>query len=338
MDLLRLGAGWLQAWSDAQKPGEDASANWQAALQGVAGAIGKGLMAPVTALLPEGAEVAIMADPVVRILPLHLARVGDRPLVGPRAVKYAESVSFLRGAAAPEAREPGPIFVAAYSPPDARLLFAGIEAAGIAAARPGAKIVTGDQATPEAILKGIEASAVVHLCCHGNFVWMKPLDSTITLAGRELSLREISLRLQRSPCELIVFSACEIGARTSRSDESFANVLLDAGCQAFIGAMWKVNDLSTALLFAKFYELWNGAASGAASALSNAQMWLRERAGSELAARVRALPAANEADQSAVEQRVAELEKQQAPYAHERFWGGFCVTGSPFPLYRSPRP
>jgi CHAT domain-containing protein len=197
----------------------------------------------------------------------------------------------------------------------------------------------GDAVTPAAVLQGIETSRVVHLCCHGSFTWEEPLDSTLTLAGRPITLREITLQLELSPCELIVLSACEAGSHVAvgTQDRGFAQVLLDAGCGAFIGPYWRVDDLASALLFSRFYEEWDRSARTAAAALCHAQSWLARQSGQALVRRARDLAIGTRSDSFYIEERLTALALRDRPYALPRFWGSFCVTERPYSLTRYPR-
>jgi CHAT domain-containing protein/tetratricopeptide (TPR) repeat protein len=349
--LLELGARWLTASMDARSAAKDESGEkkWEAAIDGVSNYMGQMLFDPLTSMLPERCEMTIVPDYSMRIMPLHLARMsaGAAPsrLMEQYAIRRCEYLDFWGegvGAAAAVGRES--VFVAAYSPPDARLPFAALEVAAIAAARPGQAEVA-PVATPEAVLDGIETHRVVHLCCHGSWAWNDPLESTLTLAGRSLTLREIVFRLERSPCELIVLSACDVGTRGSDREgpEGFASVLLHAGCRAFLGAEWRVDDLATALLMSNFYEQWKGSSDSAAAALCKAQAWLAGQTGELLAARARALReqsrSASDVDGEYIDSRIngLALNGGSRPFAHPMYWGAFCLTERTSPLVRRPK-
>jgi hypothetical protein len=365
MRLLQTVGRWLEAMlgqtartggdgagDGADDPGAaERAERWQADIDGFSAALGRGLFEPLAPWLPDHGELVIVPDPSMALAPLHLARLGPSRLMDRFAVRYCEYIDFWSGAPPAAAVAPapaparGPVFVAAYSPPEeegGHLPFAAVEAAAVAAARRGdAELVVGAEATPDAVLDGIAKRQVVHLCCHGSWVWDDPLASSLTLAGRPLTLREIALRLQRSPCELIVLSACEVGRRSSGQArfEGFGPFLLRAGCKAFLGALWPVGDLATTLLLGRFYEEWSGAAAEAAEALRRAQLWLAAESGARLGGRLRALRAATRdvttKDAAYIDARLAQLDAagEGTPFAASRSWGAFQVTeaGAPPP-------
>lgn len=341
IELLQLGARWLTAAIEARGLRQDGAAKaWEEAIDGMSEQMGRWLFAPFALALSEHRELTLVDDRSMHVMPLHLARIesgAERPrLIERFAVRHCEYLDFWDrdgGIAASEGRES--IFVAAYSPPEARLPFAALEAAAIVTARQGqAETVLGEDATPEAVLEGIGTHRAVHLCCHGSWAWQDPLESTLTLAGRPLTLREIALRLEHSPCELIVLSACEVGSRASAREGpgGFASVLQRAGCLAVLGAMWRVDDLATSLLVGRFYEGWNGSASGAAAALCEAQAWLANQTGEDLAARTAELRRqarwGSDTEAAYAEARLNELAAGgcSRPFAHPRYWGAFFVS------------
>jgi CHAT domain-containing protein len=59
---------------------------------------------------------------------------------------------------------------------------------------------------------------------------------------------------------------------------------MTVGAAAVVGTLWPVNDLATALLMARFYDLHLTQALPPASALRRAQLWLRDATRAELAA------------------------------------------------------
>src|SRR5262249_20231266 len=140
---------------------------------------------------------------------------GSKSLLDRFDVTYCSELCFEAGERAGlEKPQPDEVFIASYSPEAARLPFAALEALAVVESySTGVHVETGESAPPEVVLRGLEHSRLAHLCSHGNFDWESPLDSKLFFAGQGLSVREIQLSLARSPCDLIVLSACEAGAR-----------------------------------------------------------------------------------------------------------------------------
>ena len=153
----------------------------------------------------------------------------------------------------------------------------------------------GEAATRTALLNTIGYGTHLHFSCHGLFDVKSPLDSCVVLSGEDrLTLRDFLYgAAQPKSARLTVLSACQ----TAISD--FQNLpdecvglpagILQCGVPGVIGTLWPVDDLSTALLMVKFYELhllsdqsagWESMPPG--KALQKAQQWLRDVTNGEL--------------------------------------------------------
>jgi CHAT domain-containing protein len=333
MQLLNVCWQWLDADLTARGKGAAAREAWEAAMDHVSKELGELLFAPIAAHVPKNSEIHIAPDRMMFVAPLSLAQIGGagstERLLERNVVNYCEYLSVGRATSPSKGDES--VFVAAYSPASARLPFAALESKAVGVATGNAIVITGDGATPNAVLDGVARHKTVHLCCHGSWSLDDPLESTLVLAGRALTLRELRFRLEQSPCELVVLSACEVGRRMSTgADANFATVLLRAGCEAVIGASWPVDDLATTLLMARFYEAWNGKANGAPAALREAQRWLSRERGRDLAEQVRRLTALapDNSAQAYIDSRVTALDAfgEEPPFTHPRHWAAFSVS------------
>ncbi|MEC4817730.1 MAG: CHAT domain-containing tetratricopeptide repeat protein, partial [Scytonema sp. PMC 1069.18] len=138
----------------------------------------------------------------------------------------------------------------------------------------------------------------VHFACHSQFNLQNPLCTPIVLAGavsrkfveleRDIFGRAIELEkclilaevfgLDLSQCRLVNLSACETAWTdyTSFSDEyiGLSSGFIYAGSPSVVCSLWSVNDLATAFLMIKFYNLLQSSAS-VVLALNQAQLWLR---------------------------------------------------------------
>jgi tetratricopeptide (TPR) repeat protein len=147
-------------------------------------------------------------------------------------------------------------------------------------------------ASRDALWAALPAATIVHFACHGQFDAHTPLDSALLLAGgSRLTLRDLldADRTQTERLRLAVLSACQTAIYDFRylPDESigmFAG-FLQAGIPAVIGTLWPVDDLSTALLMTRFYELYlrgdmlsqrQATPMSPVTALRMAQLWLRD--------------------------------------------------------------
>jgi CHAT domain-containing protein len=144
-------------------------------------------------------------------------------------------------------------------------------------------------ATRSAIWSALGESTIGHFSCHGSFA-DDPLDSALHLAaGDRITLRDLVAgdTTALSNLRLVALSACQTAITDFQRlpDESIGlpGGFLQAGVPAVVGTLWSVNDLSTALLMHRFYELYLHGDDAAGlvpqppvRALRLAQQWLRD--------------------------------------------------------------
>jgi CHAT domain-containing protein len=304
-------------------------------------------------LLPMLAEAGATAAALITtgqlgLLPLHAAWTPDPST--PTGRRYA--LDQLDWSYAPNARtlvwsraladraradellavqDPQPVTAAA-------LPLAGLE---IDAARhhfPVARVLRHGQATQPIVLAELARASVVHLACHGISRPAAPLDSAFIMAGNHsLSVRDLlGQRLGQPPSaglRLAVASACETAAiGTELPDEvvSLSSAFLQAGVAGVIATLWEVADLGTAMLMARFYEVWRVNGSPPARALRAAQAWLRDTTNSEKATYFQTVP--SDCFPVSVGQRLWEALILEPPdersYDHPAWWAAFMHIGS----------
>lgn len=205
-------------------------------------------------------------------VPFH-ALVGDQGRVGDRW-----SVTIAPSFAVADA-----LRLAPWRPAHGRSLVLGVpdaaapqvteEATFVAGTVPGADLLLGDDATVDALVAHAKERDIVHLACHGIHRARNPMFSSLKLADRWLTAREVmSLRLDRS---LVVLSACESGRQNGQGalDEAIglARSFVAAGASAVVVSLWLAGDVVTADLMRAFYNRL-GAGARPAAALQGAQV------------------------------------------------------------------
>lgn len=138
------------------------------------------------------------------------------------------------------------------------------------------------EASEDWLRSNIQDFDIVHIASHGEFVPDDPLRSALLLSpgGAEsdgrLSAAEIfGLDIR---ADLIALSACQTGlGRITAGDEvvGLNRAFVYAGTRQLISTLWRVDDLSTALLFKYFYRGVDD--EDRAEALRRAQIRLRSR-------------------------------------------------------------
>ena len=212
-------------------------------------------------------------------------------------------------------------------------------------------------ATRAALWATLPEATIAHFSCHGSFGLADTLDSALLLGDEtRLTLRDLVTgdTSALANLRLVALSACQTAITDFRRvpDESIGlpGGFLQAGVPAVVGTLWSVNDLSTALLMHRFYELHlqGDSAAGLAPqppvrALRLAQCWLRDltyqgmydyfeqhrqlRAARPVSNGER-MPGSmlNEGRLAAEEGMVVE-NPQARPYADPLYWAAFTFSG-----------
>lgn len=191
-----------------------------------------------------------------------------------------------------------------------------------------AQILKETNATKSAVSNNtLNAVHCLHFSCHGSFNLANPQESCLHLADAPLSLPDIfSLNLDQ--CRLVTLSACETGLTDfqNASDEyiGLPSGFLYAGSRNVVSSLWTVNDQSTALLMAKFYENLRNQDS-VAVALNQAQCWLRDLTGVQLKAWIEeeAIPLSPTLKTGWLNRIPDDAQPFQDPF----HWAGFCAIG-----------
>lgn len=125
---------------------------------------------------------------------------------------------------------------------------------------PNITLLTRERATEAWVVENIHRFGIVHLATHGEFDPINPLFSAVKLTrGREqdgnLEAEEV-FGLQIN-ADLVVLSACQTGlGKVTAGDDviGLTRSFLYAGTHAIVSSLWRVSDVSTAILIKHFYR------------------------------------------------------------------------------------
>ncbi len=221
------------------------------------------------------------------------------------------------------------------------LEFAATEAAAIGGAFGGRpRLLTGEEAVRREVESALWSAGYLHLACHGQFDPDRPLETGLVLAhGERLTVRDLLdgqplAEAERPSARLAVLSACESAMIESERvpDEAVGlpAVFLQAGVPGVVGNLWKVDDLSTALLMIRFYEHHlvgdpgPDESTSPAAALRRAQLWLRDATTAEL--RTKLWDRKGHGFAGAV-LRLALEEPAERPFCDPYYWAPFICVG-----------
>ncbi len=277
-------------------------------------------------------QVILVPHRSLHILPLHalpLLEEEDKCLLDkfPRGVKYAPSCQVLQLAQSRQRPDFTNLF--AIQNPTEDLDYSDIEVQVIKQHFHTSHILARRDAKKSAIDKQqLQAAHCLQFSCHGYFNFEHPLLSTLHLADSHISLPEI-FTLDLSQCRLVTLSACETGLTnfTSVSDEyiGLPSGFLIAGSPSVVSSLWRVNDLSTALLMIKFYQNFKSG-STVAIALNSAQTWLRDATTAELLEWTNYLNL-NETLTKPIQKKLRRRAPDEQPFHSPYHWAAFCAVG-----------
>jgi CHAT domain-containing protein len=213
-------------------------------------------------------------------------------------------------------------------------------------------------AVPDVVLAGLKGKTYWHFATHGVFDW-KDAQQTGLLMKDNARLTVGALFEARAGLgtpRLVVLSACETGLYDAdRNPGEFVGLpaaFLQLGAGGVIASLWQVDDLATALLMSKFYDLNFDKGLAPSAALKQAKAWLRNATRRELIAYAKAVSKRAHAQQTQLPDLVAALRTGRRsagsrfrgiwdvlglggghksatakPFAHPYYWSGFVYTG-----------
>jgi len=175
------------------------------------------------------------------------------------------------------------------------LPFAEREVAAMAWSFPEVTALTRGKATEAWVRAHIGEYGVIHLATHGEFDAVNPLFSALRLAkdaqfdGHLEAGDVFDLKLN---ADLVVLSACQTGLGRIGSGDDVVGMnrsFLYAGTHAVVSSLWRVSDISTAILMKQFYREYSQ--RNKAESLRRAMLHVKNR------------------------------------YPHPGYWGGFVLVG-----------
>jgi tetratricopeptide (TPR) repeat protein/CHAT domain-containing protein len=198
-------------------------------------------------------------------------------------------------------------------------------------------IYANSEATKEKLHKSLHfiPRNCIHLSCHGFFNYQNPSKSSLILAGKQfLNLADIT-RHTLEDCHLVVLSACESGLTdvTKLTDEyvGLPCGFLVAGAKVVVSSLWLVDDLPTALLMIRFYEILASSpstnAQSASIALNQAQQWLRGSTTANLIEWVKLLPIEAALKRWLRRKLAQRCALNKVPFSNPYYWAAFCAIG-----------
>ena len=299
-----------------------------------------------------------------RRLRQNVAETGSLLDLFPGGVRYTPSCQLLQLSQRvnPPGEESSPRKLFAIQNPTEDLDFTDIEVEAIAKSFNPAEVLIREKASKTGLqqqIAGLQNADIAHFSCHGFFDFSNPRKSALILAGAKIANDKVKseeksyIRSRRgetfdinqcvtlteifdlslSKCSLVTLSACETGLTDIRdtTDEyiGLPSGFFYAGATNVISTLWAVNDVSTAILMIKFYEiLLSESHPPVAIALRESQLWLRSLTVENLLKWVEASELLNIKQKEVIQDSFAYgYDEDYQPYEAPRFWAAFCAVG-----------
>jgi hypothetical protein len=326
---------WLQTYHDvfeAEQP-DSAGERWNAMIGEAGDWLGANFLVPLfnklqgSGLWPRE-DLILVVQGELALLPLH---IGKEP-TGRRLLDVA-NVSYLPSLALWQARtseaSPSPKLYSISDPSDdSGLPYAPTEAqvsavlGGVTLAGPVDKVQ---------FLQALEQANILHFVGHARFDVDDPERSSIRLSSKDrLEVRDIETAQIRKAPDLIVLSACETGrVETATMANEFVGLpaaFMSIGAKGVVSSLWPASDGPTLFLMVRLMrELHSG--TPPSRALKDAQVWLSNSTGTQLAEVLRSLSPSPGGDAAKLEQILRIRYRDSRPYAEPWAWAGFVYTG-----------
>lgn len=327
-----------QAWLSPNSPPE-AFQQWRDVLDQATQWLWEVVMGPLLRAVPELRDVVLIPAGLLGLFPLHAAWKPDRRQPSRRSyaldgltIRYAPSAAAVLAAQKRAAVTGEDSLLAVVDPwpvDGPPLPNAAPEVAIAVSGFAHSQVLHGGEATRDAVLAAMPQASVLHFSTHGRADLADALSSGLAVAARRFVTVRDFMSLQLPSTRTAILSACETAlAGGELPDEviSLPTSLLQVGLARVAATQWPVSDLSTAMLVARFYDLWRGANTPIPEALRQAQRWLRDTSNGEKAAyfdqAASATPAAG-----ALFQQLILADPDVRDHAHPYHWAAFAYFG-----------
>jgi CHAT domain-containing protein len=176
-----------------------------------------------------------------------------------------------------------------------------------------------------------EAPSDLLFACHGAYAQNDPENSRLMFGNPDgTSFWQIFSELDLTGSRSVVLGACESGLSRAEVDAEylgFTGAFHSAGADYVLGSLWQVNQLSTAILIDRYFELLENTNANRPEALRCAQKDLMRMARADVidwvSKNCRKMPIA------LLRQVLKSIQRlDPEPFAHPQWWAGFFISGA----------
>jgi CHAT domain-containing protein len=128
---------------------------------------------------------------------------------------------------------------------------------------------------------------------------------------------------------LAVLSACETGVIDQQLPDEVVSLptgLMQAGIPGIVLSLWPVNDVSTLMLIARFYDIWRLDGVQPPEALQQAQRWVRDSTNEEKMRYLKVVLPELDVSTSPELEHLAQYPSERA-FSEPMYWAAFTYVG-----------
>jgi CHAT domain-containing protein/Tol biopolymer transport system component len=241
------------------------------------------LLEPVAHHLKQAQQIGIIPHRILHYLSFAPLTYGGSSFVETSPLFYLPSASVLRYTLPRRRTENSPQVLAVGNPaletPQLELPFAEHEVQSIGWNFSRLTKLMREEATESWLVDNVHRFNVVHIASHGTYEPLNPLFSSLKLSqdpyeDGDLKASEIfGLNIE---ADMVVLSACQSGLGEIRAGDEVVGLnraFMFAGTHALVSSLWRVSDITTAILMKQFYREYNRASK--AASLQRAMLHVR---------------------------------------------------------------
>jgi CHAT domain-containing protein len=243
------------------------------------------LIAPLAGRIAEARVLGIVPHGHLHYLSFASLKDKEAYLIERHPLFYSPSASVLRYTFGRKREISGPVRVLALGNPDLGdfnydLPLAEMEANAIRWDFPTVDVLTREKATETWLKEHIGDYQIIHIASHGEFDPVNPLFSSLKLTKDEAAdgnfeVNEVfSLKID---ADIVTLSACQTGLGDIKGGDELVGLnraFIYAGTHSILSSLWRVSDISTAVLIKHFYR--NFAHGEKAESLRKAQLLVKK--------------------------------------------------------------
>ena len=222
------------------------------------------LLTPVIPDLKEVKKLGIIPHGPLHYLSFSTLSNSDDYLIDLFPIFYLPSANVLNYTIGKRSKEKN-IRVLALGNPDLgdsafNLPFSEHEVHSIKWNFPSITVMTKERATEKWVVDNIEKFGIIHMASHGQFDPINPLFSAIKLtkgSGEDGNLEAAEIFGLKIKADIVVLSACQTGlGRVTKGDDVIGlnRAFFYAGTHTIVSSLWRVSDVSTAVMIKEFYR------------------------------------------------------------------------------------